>query len=233
MRTSILITALPLLLLGAGCGDDDGQGTNNNNVNQNNQNAASCGNAVVESGEQCDEGAANSDTVPDACRLACGHPSCGDGVRDATEACDDGNTVSGDGCSANCLVDETLCGNGLIDQGELCDGDALDGQTCATLDLGAGDLACTGDCTFDTSGCCDAIGTACTTDCPLPYTCNNGICLPEGRPGCGGFAGAQCPVDFPVCLYFASSDYGPCFTAAEQVCVCGQPNAQTHFPTCN
>ena len=221
-----------LVSLVAACGDDDGQGTNNN-ANQNNQNAAVCGNAVVESGEACDEGAANSDTAPDACRLDCQLASCGDGVVDTGEVCDDGNTISGDGCQADCLVVETLCGNGLLDPGESCDGAELDGQTCATLDLGAGTLACTGDCAFDTTGCCDAIGSACTTDCPPPYVCNNGICLPEDRPGCGGFAGAQCPGEFPMCLFFASSDYGPCFTAAEQVCVCSQPDAQTHFPTCN
>ncbi|HZS42408.1 MAG TPA: DUF4215 domain-containing protein, partial [Polyangia bacterium] len=32
----------------------------------------------------------------------CIKDSCGDGVVEAGEVCDDGNTVSGDGCSADC-----------------------------------------------------------------------------------------------------------------------------------
>ena len=30
---------------------------------------------------------------------------CGDGVTEGNETCDDSNTVSGDGCSANCLIE--------------------------------------------------------------------------------------------------------------------------------
>ena len=33
--------------------------------------------------------------------------ACGDGVLDVGEECDDGNTVDGDGCSANCTIEET------------------------------------------------------------------------------------------------------------------------------
>ena len=47
-----------------------------------------------------------------------------------------------------------FCGDGLIDQpGEACDGTMLGSQTCEGLGLGAGTLACSGQCTFDTSGC--------------------------------------------------------------------------------
>ena len=47
---------------------------------------------------------------------------CGDGRVDFNEICDDGNAMAGDGCSADCLSDET-CGNGVVDQavGEECD----------------------------------------------------------------------------------------------------------------
>ncbi|MFA5625329.1 MAG: hypothetical protein WC966_09810, partial [Bradymonadales bacterium] len=45
---------------------------------------------------------------------------CGNGELDAGEVCDDGNRVSGDGCSADCLSDES-CGNGIVDEGEFCD----------------------------------------------------------------------------------------------------------------
>ena len=36
----------------------------------------------------------------------------------------------------------THCGDGLISQGEVCDGDALGGATCASLDFAKGELAC-------------------------------------------------------------------------------------------
>ena len=65
-------------------------------------NTQSCGDAVVDAGEECDAGAFNSDTQPDTCRTDCTAPRCGDGVLDSSERCDDGNSLDGDGCSAAC-----------------------------------------------------------------------------------------------------------------------------------
>jgi hypothetical protein len=45
------------------------------------------------------------------------------------------------------------CGNGVLDDGELCDEDDLDGQTCVSRGFVSGTLGCTTVCTFDTSGC--------------------------------------------------------------------------------
>jgi hypothetical protein len=50
-----------------------------------------CGNGVVEFPEECDNGAQNSDTIPDACRTTCKRAFCGDGVIDLFEDCEDGN----------------------------------------------------------------------------------------------------------------------------------------------
>ena len=48
------------------------------------------------------------------------------------EICDDGNFVAGDGCSPDCLSDET-CGNGIIDFGETCeDGDLQSHDGCSS-----------------------------------------------------------------------------------------------------
>jgi cysteine-rich repeat protein len=49
-----------------------------------------CGNGYVDviKGEVCDDGAANSDTLPDACRTTCHPARCGDGTLDTGEACD-------------------------------------------------------------------------------------------------------------------------------------------------
>ena len=60
--------------------------------------------------------------------------------------------------SGFCRVD---CGNGVRNGGEACDGADLGGLTCADIHLyynGTTGLACTKDCTLDTSGCGDFCG---------------------------------------------------------------------------
>jgi cysteine-rich repeat protein len=58
-----------------------------------------CGDGVLDIGEECDDGDADS---TDDC-VVCRNAACGDGaVRQGVEECDDRNTVSGDGCSALC-----------------------------------------------------------------------------------------------------------------------------------
>jgi hypothetical protein len=58
-----------------------------------------CGNGIVACGEECDDGANNSDSTPDACRTTCVLPSCGDDVVDTGEQCDPPEASS---CDANC-----------------------------------------------------------------------------------------------------------------------------------
>lgn len=53
------------------------------------------------------------------------------------------------GLEATCQA----CGNGVLEQGEACDGDAVGGMTCADLDYDAGVLSCTDSCTLDVSDC--------------------------------------------------------------------------------
>lgn len=45
-----------------------------------------------------------------------------------------------------------ICGNGTAALQEDCDRDELEGETCASLGFGRGELSC-GFCTFDTSRC--------------------------------------------------------------------------------
>lgn len=50
--------------------------------------------------------------------------------------------------------DPPTCGNGVIDEGEQCDGDNLGGFTCEALGYSVGTLACDPfTCTFDASMC--------------------------------------------------------------------------------
>ncbi|MBN1654450.1 MAG: DUF4215 domain-containing protein [Deltaproteobacteria bacterium] len=83
----------------------------------------------------------------------CIDPVCGDGVRGPLEQCDDGDNLSGDGCSADCVLES--CGDGNLDAGEDCDdganGDADDGcdDTCH-FSCARPELDCTDD---DASDC--------------------------------------------------------------------------------
>lgn len=69
--------------------------------------SGACGDAKIDSGEECDDGAENNKATPGAtCRSDCSFPRCGDRVRDLSESCDDGNRLNGDGCSANCTIEQ-------------------------------------------------------------------------------------------------------------------------------
>jgi cysteine-rich repeat protein len=87
-----------------------------------------CGDGVLKPGEDCEPPGFES-----LCRNDCTLTACGNGIVDAQENCDDGNWEHSDGCSPNCLSDET-CGNGYLDDtlGEACDdGNTTDLDGCA------------------------------------------------------------------------------------------------------
>ena len=121
---------------------------------------AACAGAGVSDGSHCETDVIPSGTCTNGVCISSG---CGNGIVDQGEVCDDGNTVSGDGCSADCLSIET-CGNKITDasKGEQCD--------CGV----AGDVApgCTGP-NSDTAGVCN-------TMCKL--RCGDGIV--EADEGC-------------------------------------------------
>lgn len=88
--------------------------------------------------------------------------ACGNGILEAPEECDDGNTVSGDGCSNLCRLEE-VCGDGIdnnqdgfIDnQDPACqvcgDGDLDPGEDCDDGNTVSGD-GCTSDCLTESQG---------------------------------------------------------------------------------
>jgi MYXO-CTERM domain-containing protein len=58
--------------------------------------------------------------------------NCGNDSVESGEACDDGNTESCDGCSADCTIEETGCGDGLQCGDEECDdGNDENGDGCS------------------------------------------------------------------------------------------------------
>jgi fibro-slime domain-containing protein len=88
---------------------------------------------------------------------------CGDRVLGATEYCDDGNTMSGDGCSNICQIEDgftcplvagmcrrIVCGDRMIDAPERCDdGNAMAGDGCSDT------------CQLEVGWSCPVTGVAC------------------------------------------------------------------------
>jgi cysteine-rich repeat protein len=147
-----------------------------------------CGDGIVEGIEQCDQGPANSDTAPGACRTSCRWFFCGDDVVDPGEACDDGNTVGGDGCEADCSL--ITCGDGVVQGTEVCDDGNSDNSdaclsTCVFASCGDGFVwadheacertprACTASC--GSSGLQECVDCAWAADCTAPGESCNGL----------------------------------------------------------
>jgi len=69
----------------------------------------------------------------------------GDGAID----CDDSGCRYNGACTAN-----PTCGNGVLDDDEMCDGAELNGESCETQVVGTtGTLTCNIDCTYNTASC--------------------------------------------------------------------------------
>jgi hypothetical protein len=79
-----------------------------------------------------------------------------------------------------------MCGNGVLEGMELCDGAALDDQECVDFPgKGGGTLACTQMCQFDLAGCClandqacEADGECCTGNCQFVLAQLKTLCRP-------------------------------------------------------
>ena len=167
--------------------------------------AATCGNGTLDPRcEDCDDGAANSDTLPDACRTNCASARCGDGVIDTGEECDDHDTEPCDGCDAACRTEPPrVCGDGIL----------LDacGERCDDGNQAAGD-GCAADCTFERI----AGGGGPRDDCLTEWVVNNptNVPLTDTR----GFRTTQtCVDDDPRCDF----DGGTPGSCTFHVRVCG------------
>ena len=56
-------------------------------------------------------------------------------------------------CSDGACVKTPACGDGVINAGEECDGDKLNGMSCTNFGFASGILGCTKECKFDTTHC--------------------------------------------------------------------------------
>lgn len=134
----------------------------------------SCGDGTVQEPEQCDEGGANAETG--SCLPSCVLPTCGDlFVQTGVETCD-GTTIGESTCesqgyqggvllcAADCASFDAsncyLCGNGVIEVGETCDGDAFGAVTCQ--DYAPGGTTASGGALVCDAACATIDATACT-----------------------------------------------------------------------
>lgn len=93
--------------------------------------------------------------------LACSSSSSGDGTTStgsSTGEATTGTTGASTGADTTAGPDSSggaSCGDGVLDEGEECDGEDLGGKSCSDVDAAfvGGTLACGASCTFDTSAC--------------------------------------------------------------------------------
>ncbi|HLT35959.1 MAG TPA: DUF4215 domain-containing protein [Enhygromyxa sp.] len=140
-------------------GDGDGDG--------------SCGDGIVDPGEECDLGPENSDSG--ACTGSCTLAVCGDGVvYEQFEECDDGNASNTDDCVQDCKL--ATCGDGFTRVGvEACDDgndDQTDGCTTACEPSTCGDGVVQGSEQCDDGNLDDT--DACPSTCLLAF-CGDGF----------------------------------------------------------
>ena len=183
---------LTVLVAGAGCGDS---------ARTTASGAATCGNGLVETGEQCDLAiAAGPGTCPTACKddVPCTEDLLVNGAT-CYAACTFAvitAATDGDGCCPESAAGpdsdcDALCGNGVLDDGERCDLAILTGpgacpSTCSdglscTTDLLTDAGTCRAVCTFpaitlpaDDDGCCPSYATS-NEDSDCPPLCGNAV----------------------------------------------------------
>lgn len=118
-----VLSCVPAIACAPAAGSDDGlstfTGDGDGETGDGDGDAGSCGDGVVQIGEECDLGPANA--ASGQCTPNCLLAECGDGfVLEGFEECDDQNSDNTDDCLTTCAA--ASCGDGLVHAGvEMCD----------------------------------------------------------------------------------------------------------------
>ncbi|HZR83046.1 MAG TPA: hypothetical protein VFD92_18265 [Candidatus Binatia bacterium] len=156
----------------------------------------SCGDGVVDAGEECDDDAIGGASC---CSVVCEVRPASDVCRPQTGSCDVAETCDGADptCPPDAVVDAGITCRGAAgdcDVAEACDGV---GHACpADLRVGAGTTcrSSAGDC--DVAEACDGFSAACPSDVrrPLGFVCRGPAGACDAAEKCDGTS-AQCPTD--------------------------------------
>ncbi len=167
-----------------------------------------CGNALLEFGEDCDDGNRVSgdgcsvscrleegwrcDRVGEPCERLASGDRCGNRVVDPEffENCDDGNAISGDGCSSVCQVEEgyscPVPGQACVQLTKCGNGLLDEGEDCDDSNSVSGD-GCSESCELEDGWNCPYVGFACAKK-----ECGDGI-VDEGEECDDGFFNSDEP----------------------------------------
>jgi cysteine-rich repeat protein len=123
-----------------------------------------CGDAKLQSNEQCDDGSAVNGTAGSKCDAHC-HTKCGNGTTETGEDCDDGvNNGSYGTCRSDCKLAD-YCGDNIKNGNEQCDKGMENSDTAYGLNK-------------------------CTARCKVAPFCGDGRIQPEFNEACDG--GSEC-----------------------------------------
>ncbi len=115
----------------SGCSDDASNSTTNN-------------------GSGIDQGQSDTGTSDDTGESDIGLTDAGNSDLGAPDASEDAANDSG----GDTGTEDRVCGNGIVETGELCDANQIGGETCESQGFAGGELGCASNCqTFDTSSC--------------------------------------------------------------------------------
>ncbi|MCX6803824.1 MAG: hypothetical protein NTY48_04620 [Candidatus Diapherotrites archaeon] len=111
---------------------------------------AHCGNGQIDGGEQCDGKIFRIGGCEDLDK----------GYTSGELKCNAFCKIDESACISSSLIDENqeqqsnaVCGDGIIQTGEQCDGQNMNGSTCESLGNASGEISCTGQCALNTSNC--------------------------------------------------------------------------------
>ena len=187
---------------GGGTTDDGGSGSADGS-SDGADSSGTTGADTTDSGTSTDSGTTDDGTSTDT------------GTTDTGTTGTTTGTTTGPGTTTT-TTGGAMCGNGIVEAGEECDGSNLGGSTCAGLGFGGGSLSCAQGCTLDDSGCtggntcgarpttgayadCSADTMGCapgTAGCSFIYTDTNMNQMQDpGEPVTGGFCTASCNTD--------------------------------------